>query len=166
MNLTIIFPAYREANRIGNSLEKLSRNIARFKAGEVEVLIVVADSPDGTVEIVRSKASLFKIFRVIEAGPRAGKGRDVRLAMKEANGDYKLFMDADMATPLHHLNTVLRMMEEEVDVVIGVRDLHSSHTGLRRIISIMGNMLVQFILGMSIKDTQCGFKAFRGTVCR
>lgn len=131
---------------------------------DVEVLVVAADSPDGTVEVARSKADLFKNFRVIEAGPRAGKGRDVRLAMLEAKGEYKLFMDADLATPLHHLNTVFRLMHEKADVIIGVRDLHSSHTGLRKFISMAGNLLVRLVLGVNIKDTQCGFKAFRGPV--
>lgn len=163
-SLTIITPAYQEANRIGGSLELLSDYLADHHFGVVEVLAVVANSPDGTVEVARSKAGLFKNFRVIKAGPRSGKGRDVRLAMMEAKGEYKLFMDADLATPLHHLNTVYNMMKEKADVIIGVRDLHSSHAGLRKIISMAGNLLVRFVLGVNIKDTQCGFKAFRGPV--
>ena len=160
----IIIPAYQEANRLGSTLEQLSRFLNENGLGTVEVLVVAADSPDGTVDVARSKADMFKNFRVIEAGPRAGKGRDVSLAMLEAKGEYKLFMDADLATPLHHLNMVFRLMEEKADVVIGVRNLHSSHTGLRKIISMAGNLLVRFVLGVNIKDTQCGFKAFRGPV--
>ena len=106
--LNIIIPAYQEANRLGSTLEQLSRFLTENGLGTVEVLVVAADSPDGTVDVARSKAGLFKNFRVIEAGPRAGKGRDVRLAMMEAKGEYKLFMDADLATPLHHLNVSTR----------------------------------------------------------
>lgn len=86
-------------------------------------------------------------------------------AWQEATGEYKLFMDADLATPLHHLNTVRRLMrEEKADLIIGVRNLLTSHTGLRKIISKTGNRLVKWVLGLNIRDTQCGFKAFRGSV--
>ena len=118
----IIIPAYKEANRLGSTLKQLSRFLNENGLGTVEVLVVAADSPDGTVDVARSKAGLFKNFRVIEAGPRAGKGRDVKLAMLKAKGEYKLFMDADLATPLHHLNTVLQLMEQEADVIIGVQN--------------------------------------------
>ena len=128
------------------------------------MVVVVADCPDATFEIAHSKSYLFEDYKVIQAGHRTGKGRDVRLAMKHAKGEYKLFMDADLATPLHHLKTVLRLMEEEADVIIGIRDLQSGHTGLRKIISVAGNLLVRKVLRLDIKDTQCGFKAFRGPV--
>ena len=118
-SLTIML---QEAKRLGSTLEQLSLFLTENSLGTVEVLVVAADSPDGTVDFAHSKAGLFKDFRVIEAGPRAGKGRDVRLAMMEANGEYKLFMDADLATPLHHLNTVLQLMEKEADVIIGVQN--------------------------------------------
>src|SRR5690554_421651 len=101
--LTIIIPAWQEAKRIGSSLEKLSEFLTVHQLRESAVLVVVAASPDGTALAARAKAVLFKHFKVIETGPRAGKGRDVKLAMLEAKGEYKLFMDADLATPLHHL---------------------------------------------------------------
>lgn len=162
--VSIIIPAWREADRIGNSLVKLSEYLRENFLTDVEILVVVADSPDNTLEIVQSKSDLFEKFKVIEAGPRAGKGRDVRLAMQEATGEYKLFMDADLATPLHHLKTVHRLMKENADVIIGVRNLQTSHSGLRKIISKTGNRLVKWVLGINIRDTQCGFKIFRGPV--
>jgi dolichyl-phosphate beta-glucosyltransferase len=45
-------------------------------------------------------------------------------------------------------------------VAICVRDLQKSHKGLRKLVSSMGNFLVQMLLLPGIKDTQCGFKAF------
>jgi len=162
--LTIIIPAWQEAKRIGSSLETLSEFLAAQKLGETEVLVVVADSSDGTLEIAQSKSNLFKNFRVLEAGRRVGKGRDVRLAMQEAKGTYRLFMDADLATPLHHLKTVHQFMKKKADVIIGVRDLQNSHRGLRKVISVVGNLLIRWMLHIDIRDTQCGFKAFRGTV--
>ena len=84
--------------------------------------------------------------------------------MLQAHGKYRLFMDADLATPLHHLETLSRHMAKNLDVIIGIRNLTTSHRGLRKFISSFGNFLVRLLLRLKIRDTQCGFKAFRGEV--
>lgn len=161
IDLSIIIPAYQEAAGIGGALERLAAFLKSRPYGEVEVLVVVADSPDGTADIAESKSKLFKHFRVVHAGPRAGKGRDVRLGIFEAAGRYRLFMDADLATPLEHLDDVYRLMGEGADVIIAVRNLWSIHKGLlRKMMSKFGNIFIQVLILPGIKDTQCGFKAF------
>ena len=165
-DLSIVIPAYNEARRIGVTLATLSDHLQahRQDLGAVEVLVVVARGHDRTSELARAQANAFDQLEVIDAGAPAGKGRDVRVGMRAARGGYRLFMDADLATPLHHLETVAKLMREDVDVIVGVRDLQQSHHGLRKVISNFGNHLVRRLLGLGIRDTQCGFKAFRGPV--
>jgi glycosyltransferase involved in cell wall biosynthesis len=161
IDLSIILPAYMEAEGIGSSLEQLAAFLATRDYGQVEVLVVVADSTDGTADIAQGKAGLFKHFRVVHAGPRVGKGRDVRLGVFEARGRYRLFMDADLATPLVHLDDVKRLMDRGAKVGIAVRDLVKIHKQLKRkIMTEAGNVLAQVVLLPGIKDTQCGFKVF------
>lgn len=157
---SIIVPAYQEAARIEKTLDRLAEYLKQHDETDTEVVVVVADSPDGTAGLARSKAKLFSNFRVVEPGPKAGKGRDVRVGMYEAKGEYKLFMDADLATPLRHLEPAWAQLEQGADVVIAVRDLTSSHTGLRKFVSGFGNTLVQVMILPGYKDTQCGFKGF------
>jgi dolichyl-phosphate beta-glucosyltransferase len=164
IDLSIIVPAYNEARRIVVSLGTLSDHLKAHDLGTVEVLVVVARGEDRTSELADAQASAFEIFRVLDAGEPAGKGRDVQFGMQAARGRYRLFMDADLATPLHHLETVAKLMRQDADVIIGVRDLEQSHRGLRKIISNFGNSLVRRLLRLDIRDTQCGFKAFRGPV--
>jgi len=168
IDLSIIVPAYNEARRIVVSLQTLSDHLHAHgqDLGAVEVLVVVARGDDRTAELARAQANAFETFEVLDAGEPAGKGRDVRLGMRAARGRYRLFMDADLATPLHHLETVAKLMREDVDVIIGVRDLQQSHRGLRKVISNFGNHLVRRLLRLDIHDTQCGFKAFRAPVAQ
>lgn len=161
--LSIIIPAYQEAARIEKSLDQLAIYLRRHNHTDTEVVVVVADSPDGTAALVRAKAQLFTNLRVIDAGPRVGKGRDVRTGMMEATGSYKLFMDADLATPLHYIQNLYALIEQGSEVIIAVRNLHNSHTGIRKLISSLGNWLVRTVLLPGIYDTQCGFKAFSAT---
>ncbi|MGH3973371.1 MAG: glycosyltransferase [Pseudonocardiaceae bacterium] len=161
VDLSIILPAYMEAQGIAVTLDRLAAFLASHDYGEVEVLVVVADSPDGTAAIAESKRGLFQDFRVIHAGPRAGKGRDVRLGMFEARGRYRLFMDADLATPLEHLEDVKQLINDGAKVGIAVRNLVKIHSGFtRKCITKIGNILAQVILLPGFKDTQCGFKFF------
>lgn len=157
---SIIVPAYQEATRIEKTLERLAEHLKQHSSIPTEVVVVVADSPDGTAGLARAKAGLFRDFRLVEPGPKQGKGRDVRVGMYEAKGEYKLFMDADLATPLRHLEPAWAQLEQGADVVIAVRDLTSSHTGLRKFVSGFGNRLVQIMILPGYKDTQCGFKGF------
>lgn len=158
--LSIVIGAYQEAARIQHSLRELAAYLREHNLQATEVVVVVADSPDGTAKLAAAEASLFKNFRVIDAGPKAGKGRDIRLGMMEARGAYRLYMDADLATPLHHIAQVMGHMAAGDEVIIGVRDLSSSHTGFRKLISAGGNFLIQLFVLRGITDTQCGFKAF------
>ena len=161
IDLSIIIPAYQEAAVIESSLAQLSSWLRSHDYGRVEVLVVVADSPDGTATLAASRSQDFESLRVVPAGERVGKGRDVRLGMLEATGRYRLFMDADLATPLQHLDDVYWHMQRGTKAGIGVRNLWGIHNGLeRKLITKGGNWLAQIILLPGIKDTQCGFKFF------
>lgn len=161
VDLSIILPSYMEAQGIAQTLDRLAMFLKDHDYGAVEVLVVVADSPDGTADIAQGKSDLFENFRLIHAGPRAGKGRDVRLGMFEAQGRYRLFMDADLATPLEHLEEVKELIDDGAMVGIAVRDLVKIHSGfMRKCVTKIGNILAQAILLPGFKDTQCGFKFF------
>ena len=167
VDLSIVVPAYLEAKVIASSLDTLAAFLKTRDYGSVEVLVVVADSNDGTAKIAESRTKSFDSLRVIHAGPRIGKGRDVRLGMFEATGRYRVFMDADLATPLEHLDDIKAFINAKGQVAIGVRDLVSTHKGLiRKAITRGGNLLAQVLLLPGISDTQCGFKAFEAEVAK
>jgi dolichyl-phosphate beta-glucosyltransferase len=166
IDLSIIIPAYKEGDLLSDSLDKLSAFLQQ-RNYLVEVVVVVAQSPDQTLAIANNKAKLFPYFKAIDAGERGGKGRDVRIGMFEASGRYKLFMDADLATPLHHIDEVFEHMKHDAKVIIAVRDLVKIHKGLlRKVVTRVANIGAQVILVPGIKDTQCGFKAFEATAAQ
>jgi dolichyl-phosphate beta-glucosyltransferase len=167
IDLSIVVPAYQEALVITATLRQLADWLNDHDYGQVEVVVVVAESPDGTAALARAESSRFEHFQLIEPGARVGKGRDVRAGILAANGRYRLFMDADLATPLNHLDNVEGLMRQNAEVGIAVRDLARIHHGLRRrVISELGNILAQVILLPGLKDTQCGFKVFRADVAQ
>jgi dolichyl-phosphate beta-glucosyltransferase len=134
--------------------------------GEVEVL-VVSNCTEGTAAAAQTKASRFKHFRLIDEQTRMGKGGAVRMGMFEAKGRYRLFIDADMATPIKHLDDVHAFMQRGGQVGIAVRDLWRIHKGLlRKLITKTANIVVQVLLLPGIKDSQCGFKVFEAEAAK
>lgn len=165
IQLTIVVPAYHEADRIAQSLQDLSAAIKQYLDPKTtQVIVVSADSDDNTADVAEQSTSLFEHFQVVRPGPRVGKGRDVRAGIMAGTGQYRMFMDADMATPLHHLKQVQQFMATGGDMSIGIRPLASIHTGFRKYVSEIGNLLVRTLLTPGISDSQCGFKVFRADV--
>ncbi len=163
-DLSIVIPAYSEEKRIGKTLDKLSsflKTHKEFKDKYIEVIVVSADSPDKTHEIILSKQSLFKDFKLLRPGPRVGKGRDVQYGMLRAKGQAVIFMDADLATPLKYLPEFYKTYLSGSDVVIATRNLRTHHPNfLRRLISYCGNLVFRLAGGVWVEDSQCGFKLF------
>lgn len=163
-DLSIVIPAYKEEKRIGKTLEYLSHFVRKndfIGSGKVEIIVVAATSSDKTVQIANSKSHRFNNFRVLIPGTKVGKGRDVQYGMLRAKGRIVLFMDADLATPLHHIRDFYQDCETGIDIVVGTRNMLKHHPKkLRRGISRIGNVLFRVSGGLWIEDSQCGFKMF------
>lgn len=164
-DLSIIIPAYREAERIGGTLQELAVFLAEHDLGVVEVVVVTADSDDGTADIVADSAPMFTLFRHVQPGPKVGKGRDVAAGMRTARGRYRVFMDADLATPLRYLLDVRSAIDAGHVAVIGVRDIGTYHNSLlRNLLSRATSMVVRLMVVPDVRDTQCGFKMFEASL--
>ncbi len=163
--LSLIIPAYQEEKTIGSTLEKLAHHIKNSHYPTTEVIVAIGKSTDRTYEIVREKSRLFDHFLIINDIMPHTKGNNVQTAMLAARGTYSIYMDADLATPLHHIDETLKLLERN-EVVNAQRGITNIHKGHRKFISIFGNMLVRAILLPGFKDTQCGFKGFRSNVAK
>ena len=140
-------------------MESLAAYLKQQEIINYEVIVVAADGGDDTAAIAKTFTNHFEELRVLEPGAKVGKGRDVAYGMQAAAGNLQIFMDADLATPLHHLPAMIEKLQS-ASVVVGVRDLAHIHTGMRKIISIGWNLLARVLLGIQVSDTQCGFKGF------
>ncbi|MDX2092429.1 MAG: glycosyltransferase [Kofleriaceae bacterium] len=160
--LSIVIPAYAEAMYLGATLATVRAYLVeRGRLDTTELVVVTADAPDGTAAIARTELRAFPLAQHVEPGPKVGKGRDVRAGMLTATGDIVMFMDADLATPLAHVETGVAAIEAGDDIVIGTRELARIHRDLARgLTSRWANAMIQTLLLPGFRDTQCGFKLF------
>lgn len=166
IDLSIVIPAYKEGPGLGNNLVELETFLKSRSYGQVEILVLLQDGDEtGDIEAAALQARTFTNVRIINLGKRAGKGGAVRAGMFAASGRYKMFMDADLATPIAHLDQVHELMQRNGEIGIAVRNLWHIHKGLlRKLISKCSNIAAQVLITPGIKDTQCGFKVFRADV--
>jgi glycosyltransferase involved in cell wall biosynthesis len=132
-----------------------------------EIVVVDDGSRDGTAELARAAG-----VRVLQNPGNRGKGYSVRHGMLKAEGDWLLFSDADLSTPIEELEKLWRVIEHEhANAAIGSRDLDRSLIGVRQpLFREMGgrffNLVIRLITGLPFHDTQCGFKLFEATAAR
>jgi glycosyltransferase involved in cell wall biosynthesis len=165
--LSIVIPAYNEADRIARSLEAI-QNYVRGKDFPVETIVVDDGSADNTGEVASGQAGI----RVLRNGSNRGKGFSVRHGVLEARGELILFTDADLSAPIDETDKLLAAMESaHADAVVGSRALERGLIGVhqspfREWGGRFFNLLVRIFAGLRIHDTQCGFKLFRRETTR
>ncbi|MDH4330255.1 MAG: glycosyltransferase family 2 protein [Candidatus Moranbacteria bacterium] len=171
---SVVIPTYNEEVR-KEEMEKHLSSIEKYfgDLGESYEILIVLDGPtDKTPELVAQHKNNFKNVRVIDRKENKGKGYSVREGLLEARGEFRLFTDMDGATPINMLDRFIPKFKEGADIVIGSRDLSESEVAKhqpkwKEILGDTGNLMIQFVGGLwGMKDTQCGFKAFRATAVK
>lgn len=163
-----VIPAYDEAARLPAYLQQV---LAYFQErGEpYEVLVVDDGSQDGTADRVRELQRTWEQIKLVVLPSNRGKGHAVRVGMVNAAGDFRLFADADGATPIVELNRLEPALRRGADIVIGSRVLTDPAVSVQALWhrKMAGRVFNWFVarIGLSgIADSQCGFKLFRAPV--
>jgi dolichyl-phosphate beta-glucosyltransferase len=168
--LSVVIPAYNEEARIGPTLASVARWLDD-QGEDYEILVVDDGSRDGTVRVVHDAAATNERIHVITLPRNRGKGAAVRAGVLASRGTEVLFSDADLSTPIDELPKLRERLRDGYDVAIGSRGLNGADIQVRQhpVRELMGrtfNLIVRSLLIGGIRDTQCGFKLFRGDVGR
>jgi dolichyl-phosphate beta-glucosyltransferase len=166
--LSVVIPAYNEEARIGPTLAAVTAWLDAERE-DYEVIVVDDGSRDATARVVEQQAS--PRLRLLRLPENRGKGAAVRAGVLASTGDQVLFSDADLATPISELPKLRERLEHGYAVAIGSRGLPGADIRVRQhpVREMMGrtfNVIVRAFLIGGIRDTQCGFKLFRGPVAR
>jgi len=161
--LSVIVPAFNEEKRIGASLENMV-SFLRRQSYSSEIIVVDDGSSDKTKAVAEKALADFP-HRVIAYSKNRGKGHAVKRGMLDATGEYLLFTDADLSTPIEEVKGFLKEFENGYDVVIGSRALKQSKVEIhqpffREFMGRIFNRLARVLAFRQIYDSQCGFKCF------
>lgn len=165
--LSLVIPAYKQEKTIIKDLQNLNKVLSSLQC-KYEIIVVEDGYLDGTGEKLKKiKDNHLKIHGYKE---NHGKGYAIKYGVSKAKGDVIGFIDAGMDIDPMGISIALDIMDwNKADVVVGSK-LHPEskvkYPLQRKILSFGYRKLTHILFGFNVKDTQVGFKLFRGKVAR
>jgi len=168
--ISIVMPAYNEANRIVHSIEETARTFTDFGCSW-ELIIMDDGSSDDTYEKAKDCAAKFGGNVIVRKNPlNLGKGRALKKSIHFVTGDYVVFLDADLDLHPNQIQALFDIMKlDNADVVIGSKMHPNSVVNYpwhRKLISRVYYFLVKALFGLPCRDTQTGLKLFKTDVLK
>lgn len=173
MFLSVVIPAYNEEGRLPKTLARVAGYLSG-RSDRGEIVVVNDGSRDRTAEVARAFAESAAspggspvAVTVLENPGNRGKGYSVRHGMLQAQGEWLLFSDADLSSPIEECDKLLAAAQSGgCDVAIGSRALDRSLIGVhqspfRENAGRIFNACMRLATRLPFHDTQCGFKLFR-----
>ncbi len=162
MNAIIIIPTYNEADGIEIVLDAVLQ-----AEPAAHILVVDDNSPDGTAALVAAHPAYPRQVSLLNRLEKDGLGSAYRAGFAWAlERDYDVFvqMDADLSHPPAKIPELIAALATS-DVAVGSRYVNGGGVDnwslSRRLISRVGNAYVRTVLGLRVRDSTAGFRAFR-----
>jgi dolichol-phosphate mannosyltransferase len=158
-----------------DEVENLDAVISRLRAAVEGVHILVVDdgSTDGTAEKAEALGAELGGIEVLRRPKKMGLGSAYRAghAIGIARGyDVMVQIDADLSHDPAALPDLLAAVERGADLAIGSRYVPGGavpNWPKRRLwLSVWGNRYAGFVLGMPVRDSTAGYRAYRASVLR
>lgn len=166
--VAVVVPTYNERGNVGQVKKRLGP-VAESLGGSFWVLFVDDNSPDGTAGEVKAMMQGDPSVRLLERKEKKGLGtaylEGFRYALANFDPDVVVQMDADLQHPPEEVGPLVRSVVQGADVAIASRRVEGGgFKGLtlwRRMVSRGASWLSRTILGLEVRDTTTGFRAFR-----
>jgi glycosyltransferase involved in cell wall biosynthesis len=164
VDVTVVLPAINEEDIIEQTVDTISKALKTYGC-TYEIILAEDGSTDGTDKKAAELSENLSHVRHIHGEKRLGRGRALKNAFKQSNGDILIYMDVDLATDITYLTALINAVTtENYQLATGSRRLSQSkakRTLTRNTTSKIYNTMVRLFLKSNIKDHQCGFKAFQ-----
>jgi glycosyltransferase involved in cell wall biosynthesis len=165
--LSILIPAYNEANTIHLILNKI-KSVELIQNITKEIIIVNDCSKDATEESIYSYMSQHPELAIsyYKHDTNRGKGAAIHTAISKATGDFCIVQDADLEYDPNEYNILLKpIIDGFADVVYGSRFIGGKphrilffwHTLGNKFLTTLSNMMTN----LNLTDMETCYKVFR-----
>lgn len=166
----VIIPTYNESE----NMERLVGELSSLYTGELDILVIDDNSPDGTGAIVSTLMANIPGLHLIQREKKLGLGTAYIAGFMyalEKGYRYIIEMDADFSHDPKVIRQFFDAMEDGPGLVIGSRYMNNTVNVVnwplgRLILSKMASIYTRVITGMPVDDPTSGFKCFSDDVLR
>jgi glycosyltransferase involved in cell wall biosynthesis len=152
-------PVYNEAEALAGVVERGLDVLADLGLHEYELVVVDDGSTDDTGRIADEYARKNPHVRVIHHPENRGYGAALVSGFEAARYEWVAYTDGDGQFDLADIRRFFEP-SRRVDVVLGARRERNDHLG-RKLNAWIWGQVVGIILGLRVRDLDCGFKLFR-----
>jgi len=149
--ISIVIPAKNEGLSLGTLLPKIREGYP-----DAEIIVVNDGSTDNTLEICRTHG-----VTVINHPYSMGNGAAVKTGARAASGEILMFMDADGQHDPDNIASLLEMLAQGYDMVVGSRRTQSQAGIGRMSANYVYNAFASWIVNRTIADLTSGFRVVR-----
>ncbi len=172
MKTGIIIPCYNEGKRLNQ--EAFVSFIRQHQ--EYHLCFVNDGSKDNTLSVLYAmKNKVPEAISIVDVKRNSGKATAVRAGVRFLYNmesiSYIGFIDADLSTDFRDFKDLVKTLksDDKLSVVFGSRNKGKSQGTIRRdffrnLFSKAIKKFILFILGLPIRDTQCGAKVFTKSI--
>jgi dolichol-phosphate mannosyltransferase len=168
MRVFVSVPTYREAENIEELLRRL-----RAAVPDAHILVIDDGSTDGTADIAEKVGAELGEIEVLRRPGKSGLGAAYRAghAIGLARGyDVMVQIDADLSHQPEALPSLLAAVADGADLAIGSRYVEGGtipHWPVYRLaLSRWGCAYVSWALGIGVRDSTAGYRAYRASALR
>jgi dolichol-phosphate mannosyltransferase len=161
-------PTYNEAENIDRVLRAV-----RSSLPEAGILVVDDGSPDGTADLAEKLGQDLGHIDVLRRSSKSGLGSAYRAGFAwglDRGWDAFVEMDADLQHDPGALPALVAPIADGVDLVVGSRYIPGGSIPkwrwYRRLLSQGGNVYAAALLGLGIKDSTSGFRAYSARILK
>ena len=171
-SLSIVIPAYNEESRLPKTFDRILKWLDEQRFKFREIIVVDDGSHDATAGVVEEYGKPPSPIRLLRNPGNKGKGYAVRHGVLDAEGDWILYTDADLSTPIEELQKLeAAAAQQNAVIAIGSRAVDRSlvavhQSPFREYSGRFFNLIMRAVTGLQFRDTQCGFKLFRAEAAR
>jgi dolichyl-phosphate beta-glucosyltransferase len=171
-SLSIVIPAYNEESRLPKTFDRILGWLDEQRFKFREVIVVDDGSRDATAGVVEEYSKPPSPIRLLRNPGNKGKGYAVRHGVLDAEGEWILYTDADLSTPIEELQKLESAAAQQNAVIaIGSRAVDRSlvavhQSPFREYSGRFFNVVMRALTGLPFHDTQCGFKLYRADAAK
>ena len=160
--LSIVVSVYNEEDNVKPLYDQITDALKGF---DYEVIFVDDGSRDATV--MSLKAIEDDMVHVIEFKKNFGQSSALLAGFDYATGDYIITMDGDLQNdPSDIPHMYEKAIEDDLDLVTGIRKNRKDDFFIRKIPSFIANRLVSKASNIKIKDNGCALKVFKADLAK
>lgn len=165
IEISVIAPVFNEkdnllsfSNSVTTTMDKLGR--------EWELLIIDDGSTDGSSDIIKHLSKHPRI-RSLLLSKNFGQTTAIQAGFDSAHGKFLVTLDSDLQNDPSDIPALLeKLIEEDLDLVVGWRKDRKDNYFLRNLPSMLANRLIANITGVKLHDYGCSLKVYRADVLK